>query len=1059
MFALLALSIPLSLACPTQLPVELPLREKYQSGFERTTDFALSPKMKLPQEDWLATACFFTSPAEGSYVVYLRSNTFYPLLAFTDPNGQILNWAMPLPGQEEVSLAIALEAGEKIAIFIAAHPELDDQAEDVDDWRFELVVRASDQPGHLERNSMAGEIHRVRSEERALRQVEGETSTLALFAAQRLANLLTQSGEWTEALEIFERTLALRREHYGATHRSTLQLMLAYGRSLHANGQLPQAREVLDEVVTLRREHQGADSYPYSNAVYALGKLQLQQGEREAGYQSMLESIAVQMAIPRRVPEAALKYAELGQAYGEWGSHDLAESAVQKAMDLVLNREGMDGYRAVVCLKAGVYYLRAGKLAQAEPILKLAYEYSNQGKAFHMEHLARMLFQFGVLYLRKGEFDEAEQWIREARQVYLRSGGELSPGAAQMLWELGFLRVDQGRLHDAQEFFQQALQSIAAIYGEQHPEMWQRLGTVGALCEQNGLTEQAADYYLRALTGRNQFLQSSFPVLAEYQRFELLAQSRDCESLLRCLPSENDIGLAEAFTLYLSWKGKATRLQSAALLMLQSADDAALAEQRQRLTDVNRELSDLILRSFDSGPADGTARLKELGQERIRLEKQISQSLGLDQVFQTPTAADLQQLIPADGVLIDFFVGLSVYAWVIRANSIDLIRLGSALELEQEQRKFLKQHGVRGGRTLAADEQRRSELAALLWQPLREAVGDAERVWLCPDGFLNELAFGILPLPTSGTTSPTSADSAQAVDRYLMESLRLHYLTDSTRLLQAGKSSAAREGSLLAVGGVNYFKRDKVNHRAAGGSSLRSRLGQTWAPLSGTRSEVESLQAMIEHVLEWTAPVTVLTGTAASEEQVRAQLAGHRYLHLATHGYFEPDHLPSLVAATTQQENRAELGAKIEAVGMLPGLLAGLVFAGANRDPEEGEDDGYLSAEEITYMNLSACDLAVLSACQTALGSRRAGEGLMSLRRAFTIAGAQSVVSSLWKIDDQASAQLMADFYRNYFEHRLGKAEALHQAKLKMLRRNRAEYNGDARPLTWGAFVLSGEWN
>ena len=118
-----------------------------------------------------------------------------------------------------------------------------------------------------------------------------------------------------------------------------------------------------------------------------------------------------------------------------------------------------------------------------------------------------------------------------------------------------------------------------------------------------------------------------------------------------------------------------------------------------------------------------------------------------------------------------------------------------------------------------------------------------------------------------------------------------------------------------------------------------------------------------------------------------------------------------------------------------------------------------MSAEEISYLDLSACDLAVLSACQTALGSRRAGEGLMSLRRAFDVAGAQSVVSSLWTVDDRASADLMTSFYKNFLQLGMGKGEALHQAKLQMLKGNRADYQGDARPRTWGAFVLSGNWD
>ncbi|MFQ5748590.1 MAG: CHAT domain-containing protein, partial [Planctomycetota bacterium] len=152
------------------------------------------------------------------------------------------------------------------------------------------------------------------------------------------------------------------------------------------------------------------------------------------------------------------------------------------------------------------------------------------------------------------------------------------------------------------------------------------------------------------------------------------------------------------------------------------------------------------------------------------------------------------------------------------------------------------------------------------------------------------------------------------------------------------------------------------------------------------------------------------------------------------------------------------LGEEKRAAGLLPGLLSGLVFAGVNAEPDPARQDGYLSAEELQYLDLASCDLAVLSACQTALGSERAGNGLISLRRGFAVAGAKTVVSSLWKVDDRAAAALMTRFYDNYWREGMEKLEALYEARLHMLAQNRAEYQGDARPSTWGAFVLSGDW-
>ena len=157
--------------------------------------------------------------------------------------------------------------------------------------------------------------------------------------------------------------------------------------------------------------------------------------------------------------------------------------------------------------------------------------------------------------------------------------------------------------------------------------------------------------------------------------------------------------------------------------------------------------------------------------------------------------------------------------------------------------------------------------------------------------------------------------------------------------------------------------------------------------------------------------------------------------------------------------------AKEEAVH--PGLLSGLAFAGANTPPEEGKDDGILTALEVSALDLSQVDTVVLSACETGLGQVAGGEGLLGLQRAFQVAGAKTTVASLWKVPDQATATLMQRFYENLWDKKMGKLEALRQAQIWMLRDNGnrglaiPDHPADAQtlpPYYWAAFVLSGDW-
>lgn len=161
-----------------------------------------------------------------------------------------------------------------------------------------------------------------------------------------------------------------------------------------------------------------------------------------------------------------------------------------------------------------------------------------------------------------------------------------------------------------------------------------------------------------------------------------------------------------------------------------------------------------------------------------------------------------------------------------------------------------------------------------------------------------------------------------------------------------------------------------------------------------------------------------------------------------------------------RREASAETGAAVEtAVRENPLLLSGLAFAGANHRDVAGpdEDDGILTAEEIATLDLLGTEWAVLSACDTGIGEIRAGEGVFGLRRAFQMAGAHTVIMSLWPVEDEAARRWMTALYRNRFTAGESTAEAVNGASLEMLKQRRAR-GESTHPFYWAGFIAAGDW-
>ena len=550
-----------------------------------------------------------------------------------------------------------------------------------------------------------------------------------------------------------------------------------------------------------------------------------------------------------------------------------------------------------------------------------------------------------------------------------------------------------------------------------------------------------------------------------------------------CLDQDARISGDEAYGQALAWKGAYLARDLRGRRWRARPQFAPLFNQLEK---VAAELAKAVVAAPNVNDQAAWDRIRSLTARKDELEGELTRRLAQVDPREKPGRSqvdELKSLLPRDGALIDFREFQSWKGWgsskgnathlmafVIRPQRPVLaLDLGPAKPIHEAIGEWRERVDKFRDPSRAADR-----LRQLLWKPLEPHLDGVLTLLVSPDGELCRFPLAALPGETPGA--------------YLVERLGIATVP-VPQLLVTGLPFEPSSPSLLIVGDVDFDAQQggrlpatEIAIRRGGttGPALRT-LFTKFPPLPGTRREIERIRGHFTASFKGS-PVTVLKSSAATEQQFRQSLSHPRFIHLATHGFFIPPEVASRSFGKVDNQNFWTSN-PVGLSRIHPGLLSGITLAGANRPPDPERDDGILTAVEAQHLDLAGTDLVVLSACESAIGTSTHGEGLMGLQRAFQVAGARSLVSSLWQVDDEATASLMDEFYLNLWERQLPKIDALRQAQLTVLRRYapgnlKAAQVPDARtknarqqpdalstlprrahPFYWAAFTLSGDWH
>jgi CHAT domain-containing protein/Tfp pilus assembly protein PilF len=903
-----------------------------------------------------------------------------------------------------------------------------------------------------------------------IRLVEIHTATSldrSLFETRQLrtkANQLLDMDKSNEALPLAERALALAQEALGTDDVYVALVM-----------------KDLAEITAAMRKPE----------------------EARPGYERALQVLTAKLGAEHA--QTILVKGYLGQLYIDLDEFSKADQLLNKALESGERTLGRDDPILVGMLRSlGILHANRGDYDAMEREFLRALAIAEDAGLTEGRQYGQLLNGLGVTYNLKGEPDRARTYLERALAFRERKFGPESLAVSDVLENLGSLCTQTKDYGAAEKYFLRSLALREKYLGPEHPDYGDMLANLAAIYFIESKYQKSLEMSLRALNilektwssgdkrgGALYFIANNYAALGDFQnanKFQSQFQSAvesdiafNLEigserqklaylsnryvadytdipiSLNLQLEPDNSQAAVLAATVLLQRKGRVLDAMTETLATLRKHSDP----QDQVLLDQLKEATTQLARVALQGPQkesleDHRRALQDLEEKKEQLESVISRhNEEFRAQYQTVTTEAVRSAIPGDCALVEFvayrpfnsratteelYGDLRYAAYVLHRNTAPKgVDLGDAKTINAavgRLRAALRDPSRNDVQQLA------QAVAAKVFQPLQSLVADDKRMLVSPDGQLNLIPFEAL-LDGQG--------------RYLVERFSITYLPTGRDLLRMQVPRESKSAPLLVADpsfgepvGTMIARAPGTKGRLSRSTSARRSIttgedlsSMYFAPLGGTAQEARTIKSLFPEA-------QVLTGQLATKAALK-QVEAPRLLHIATHGFFllDPENSTALESPKTgvNGTRTTSAGARLEN----PLLRSGLALAGANLN-KGASDDGILTALEASNLNLWGTKLVTLSACDTGVGEVRNGEGVYGLRRAFFLAGTESLVMSLWPVSDYVTRELMTDYYSG-LKRGFGRGEALRLAQLAMLKRK-----GRQHPFYWASFIQAGEW-
>lgn len=885
-------------------------------------------------------------------------------------------------------------------------------------------------------------------------------------------------GNYEQAGALLNEALPIYEKHFPPDHPRIASTISHLAILYHSAGKFAEAEPLYKRAVEICEKHFDKDPEKLGTSLGNLASLYSDIGEYEKAVPMFERSLEIlQGALGPEHTQVAYALNNLGELYTNLGSNQKAEELLQRALAIWEKALGPNHPNVAISAdNLAMVYEQEGNYEKAEPLYKRALRIREESLGPEHPDVSLTMNNLATLYMFMKEYGKAKNLFEEVLRRKAAVTGTENSSYANTLHNLAAAHRTLNEYEQAERLYRQAIEIWKNTLGPEHQYVSTAYGHLSQLCAAQGDFDRAHDYTLRSMEIDDMLIDQVIGFTSESQKLQFIAANTwTLHYYLNLVKQQYDhdpLKRKTALNAWLKRKGLILEAQKRFQEAVFYTGDSEAAELFQKLNDVRVRLSKLTFSLPEAGTTEDYQRkIAELEDEKERLEARLSRMSRPFSLKRRISGADCNQVaeaLPPQTALVEFArietINLSgsgdkelparYISFVLHAGDddrISMVDLGDAEKIDTLVTRCRKDIAESD-----SDGKASRELYDLVFKPLLGPLASVREIFISPDGALNLIPFEVLQTPGG---------------RFLIEDYAFNYLGAGRDILGFDATSNGSDKCLLMGDpdfdlGLNEKQAvlrdlDIENDQRILLSQRSADLGQVvFSPLLYAKQELEAICEIMGRGRS-----EIYTGKKALEE-ILMNSPGPEIVHLATHGFFLKGQNVSAPGSRGWQEVQlpSMAGDEVERIQRKinvenPLLRSGILLAGAKRSlltGDTGTNDGIVTAEKILGLNLHGTKMMVLSACDTGLGEIRTGEGVFGLRRAFTQAGAKSLVMSLWKVPDRETKELMVRFYRNIKSGKMNRCQALRQAALDQMDIVKKRH-GSPKPRYWGAFVFMGQ--